>query len=443
MPVQVLTFATGLDEAEGVARRIKEAVEAKQHCYRDCAVFLRINALSRALEAAFIKHRVPFQIVRGLAFFERKENKDVLAYLRLLLNPRDDLSFQRIVNEPPRGIGKVSIEHLRAYAEPRDIGLLAACEQVVHVPEIRGKAAAALTEFAALVRDLARNVEQPAEDLIRLVLDRTGYRKMLQGSTEQEDIERLANIEELITAARQFAGEDESRTVADFLESVSLASDQDSWNEKQDSVSVMTLHAAKGLEFPVVYMVAVEDGLLPHERSRFSNDELEEERRLAFVGMTRAKQELYICHAAERDFRGRTMYAMPSSFIGELPAEGVEHLDLTSQQFGRGSAHHEWRSGSASSAAGWEDAGVRPRIHREPPAKAGPATNTAAGSTPGWSVGMLVKHEKYGIGSITSVNGSGPSRKIKVRFPDHGEKTFVADKAKLAVVAAKRGERGV
>ena len=299
-PVTVMTFENGMDEAEGIARSIRQAVASGKRTYRDFAVFLRINALSRGLETAFVKQRVPFQIVKGLAFFDRKENKDVVAYLRLLVNPRDDLSFLRTVNEPARGVGKVSLEHLRTHAEPREMSLLAAARDIAKIPAIKGKAAAALRDFAVLMDELSKKADAPPDEVIREVLDKSGYRRMLLDSTDPEDQERLANIEELITAARQFAAEDAGRTIGDFLENVTLASDVDSWNEKQDCVSVMTMHSAKGLEFPVVYLTAMEQGLLPHERSLGREDEVEEERRLAFVGMTRAKEELYLCHARMR-----------------------------------------------------------------------------------------------------------------------------------------------
>src|SRR5262249_7600782 len=304
--VRLLTFENGVEEAEGVVRRIAAAVKDGQRRYRDFAIFVRMNALSRALEQAFVKQRVPFQIVRGLAFYERKENKDVLAYLRLLLNPRDDLSFLRAVNEPPRGIGKVSLDHLQNSATPREMSLLSAAAQVEKIPEIRGKAAKGLKEFAALINGLAKQAEGPPDEVIRQVLERSGYRAVLRDSQDKEDEERLANIEELITAANQFAAEDASRTLGDFLENITLASDVDGWDDQQDCVSVMTLHAAKGLEFPVVYMVAVEQGILPHERSLAKAPEVEEERRLAFVGMTRAEEELHLCHARMREFRGQT-----------------------------------------------------------------------------------------------------------------------------------------
>jgi DNA helicase-2/ATP-dependent DNA helicase PcrA len=425
-PVTVLTFETGVDEAEAIARRIGDAVQSGQRRLRDFAVFVRINALSRALESAFINRRLGYQIVRGLAFFERKENKDVLAYLRLLLNPRDDISFLRAVNEPARGIGKVSLEHLQAYAEPRKLSLLTAAGQLDKIPAVRGKASAALRDFAKLMHDLTSLAEAPPAEVIRQVLDRSGYRRMLEGSNDPEDQERLANIEEMITAARQFSGDDPTRTIADFLENITLASDVDGWDDCQDCVAVMTLHAAKGLEFPVVYMPAVEQGLLPHERSKENKDEMEEERRLAFVGMTRAKEELYISHARSREFRGLTQYAVPSMFLDELPAQGIELVDLSATGAGTPRALDEWRSGSEAARSGWHDAGITLERLRRP---------AEAGAPSPFSEGMLVRHDTYGQGRVTEVSGYGALRKVKVRFAAHGERTFVAEKAKLAIVA--------
>ncbi len=421
-PVRVLTFDTGLDEAGGVVRRIKDAHDRTGRPYRDVAVFLRINALSRALESAFVKHGVPFQIVKGLAFFERKENRDVLAYLRLLVNPQDTLSFLRAVNEPARGVGDVSLKHLRAYAEPRELPLLAAAGEVAKIPQIKGKAAAGLRDFARIMADLQQHLEDPPDEVIRRVIEKSGYRAMLAGSKDEDDAERLANVEELITAARQFAAEDESRTIGDFLEQITLASDVDSYDERQDSVSVMTLHAAKGLEFPVVYMLAVEQGLLPHERSLANDEDVEEERRLCFVGMTRAKQELYLSYARLREFRGQALYAVPSMFLDELPhdEETVEAMDL-SHHSGGPQAPDYWRGGSAAAAEGWYDAGYTPRQRPKPDEN-------------GYAVGVIVEHSMYGRGQILDLSGHGALRRVKVRFAKAGEKTFVVDKVKLTVI---------
>ena len=303
---------------------------------------MRINALTRALEGAFIKHGVPFQIVRGLAFFERKENRDVLAYLRVLVNPEDAISFLRIVNEPIRGIGKTSLDKFQTFAANQEIGLFAAAGQVARITEIKGKAATGLRDFHKIITELRASLDLPPHELISLVLEKSGYAKMLRESTDPEDADRLANVQELVTAAHQFHAEDPTRTLIEFLEQIALSSDVDGWDEESDQVSVMTLHASKGLEFPVVYIMAVEEGLLPHERSRDKKEELEEERRLCFVGMTRAMKELTLTHSRLGEFRGQINYAIPSSFLEELPDE-VETLDLSMSRNQARSAADDWR----------------------------------------------------------------------------------------------------
>ncbi len=428
IPVATLLFETGIDEAEQVVRRIKEAVaEGKRH-YRDFAILLRVNALTRALETAFVRQRVPFQIVRGLAFFERKENKDVLAYLRLLLNPRDDISFLRAVNEPARGIGKTSLEHLQKFAEPRELSLFEAAGQVDKVPAIKGKAAAGLRNFVAVMTELRGRLEDKPDEIIRQVLERSGYLRVLEESDDKEDEDRVANVKELITAAHQFHQEDNSRTLADFLENITLASDVDGWDDKQDCVAVMTLHAAKGLEFPVVYLLACEQGILPHERSLAKDDELEEERRLAFVGMTRAEEELYLTHCRLREFRGQMNYGIPSMFLEELP-DSVAAEDLSSSGSAGPRAMDVWRSTAAPASRGWYETGAFD-------AKKSAAADAAVATAPpiGYVEGMLVQHDVYGVGRVTQVSGQGALRKVRIRFTKSGERTFLAEKAKLTVV---------
>jgi DNA helicase-2/ATP-dependent DNA helicase PcrA len=412
-------------------------VTKKEARFRDHAILLRINALSRTLESAFVKHGVPFQIVKGLAFFDRKENKDVLAYLRLLVNPADTVGFLRVVNEPPRGVGKVSLDRLVKYAADQDITLLTAAGQVNRVPDIKGKAAVGLREFHALFAELRGELENPPHEVIRAVLDKSGYRKMLADSGEEEDADRLANIEELITAAKQFYDEDTSRTLGDFLENIALASDVDGFDEQSDVVSVMTLHAAKGLEFPVVYLLACEQGLLPHERSLGKDEDVEEERRLCFVGMTRAMRQLYLCHARLREFRGQSLYAVPSMFLEELPPE-VEHIDLAAQLNTGRAAVEAWRQKLGPAAAGL---GYATRPQPLPPVV--PVRPAAAAVTTGdvdvgeLAAGQVVQHDEYGIGQVTDLSGFGALRRVKIRFAAAGERTFVADKVKLKVVRKK------
>ena len=425
--VGVLLFETGLEEADQVAIRIRQAVEKGGRHFRDFAILLRINALSRGLETSFIRQRVPFQIVRGVAFFERKENRDVLAYLRLLLNPRDNLSFLRAVNEPARGVGKTSLQHLQNYAEPREMSLLAAAEQVDKIPAIKGKAATSLKSFAHMMAELREVLEATPDEVMRKVIDRSGYRRMLKESSDTEDQERLANVEELITAAHQFHVEDNSRTIADFIENITLASDVDGWDDKQDCVAVMTLHAAKGLEFPVVYMMANEQGILPHERSLMRDEELEEERRLAFVGITRAQEELYMTYARLREFRGQTLYAVPSMFLEELPPESIETADLSSSSAQRSGAVDSYRGSTSKASQGWYETGFSKTSTQKK------SESLSVEEPTGYEVGVLVHHEAYGVGRITVVSGQGALCKLKIRFST-GERTFLAAKAKLAIV---------
>jgi DNA helicase-2/ATP-dependent DNA helicase PcrA len=419
--VQVHVYPSGTAEADDIARRIRAAVTAGQRRYRDFALLVRMNALTRALESACIQHRVPYQIVKGLAFFERKENRDVLAYLRLLVNPRDDVSFERVVNEPARGVGDKSLEHLRTYAQANELSLLSACRRVEFIPAIKGKAMTALRNFAVMMDELGEFAQAQPDEVIRQVLEKTGYRQMLLDSRNEEDQQRLANVEELITAAHQFAEEDSSRTVGDFLENITLASDLDGWDQEQDCVSIMTMHAAKGLEFPVVFLVAVEQGLIPHIRALESrkDDEVEEERRLAFVGMTRAQEELYLSCARQREFRGQTLDAVQSMFIRELPPDVVQTVDLSGR-----SPLDAYRGGGPAAEPGWREAGldiplpIPPRKRNDDP----------------FPVGSLVRHASYGEGQVVRLSGFGGTRTVTIRFRTAGEHSFRVSHVKLEVL---------
>lgn len=426
-PVTVLNFDTGEGEAEGIARRIRDAVKSGKRRHRDFAVFLRINALTRGLERAFTTFQVPFQIVKGLAFFDRKENRDVLAYLQLLLNPVNQLALERIINEPPRGIGPMTMQNLRHYAEPRELSLLEAAVQADKIPLLKPKMVKSLKDFSDMIFDLSKKTDLPPDEVIREVLDRTGYRQMLKDSKDEGDADRLANIEEMITSARQYSRENPGTGLAEFVENITLASDVDSWNQEQDTVSVMTMHSAKGLEFPVVFLAAMEQGLIPHERSLSKEDEVEEERRLAFVGMTRAREELYLSHARTREFRGQTLNAIASMFLDELPRDTLHRVDHST---GASAADH-WRSGSAASEHGWHEAGVRPKPRPIQPADLG---LTGSGPCP-YAVGMKVRHQTYGDGRVIEVSGHGLLTRVKIRFRTAGERSFIADKVKLEIVA--------
>ncbi len=430
-PVEVVTYENQEQEAEGVAVRIRDEIQAGRRSLRDFAVLVRMNALTRALEQAFIKNRIPFQIVKGLAFFERKENKDAIAYMRLLYNPRDDVSFMRVVNEPPRGIGKTSLEHLESYAKARGIGMLEAARQADFAGGLTGRAATALVKFSVLMEKLSPLASGPPDEALKQVLDQTGYREALKKG-DDPDQDHLANIEELLTATRQFAKLDPANDVPAFLENISLASDLDGFNTSQESVTIMTMHAAKGLEFPVVFLVAVEQGILPHERSLTNDAELEEERRLCFVGMTRAMQELQLSWARMREFRGRTTYTVPSAFLEEMPRE-VRRIER-----GQRRDEPDYSTDHPMDEPDWDNL---PVVKQSPKA---PAAPVSAAPPPGFTphvgeageyrAGMIVQNPEYGLGQVLEVSGHGALRKVRIRFQSHGLRVFLAAKAKLSIV---------
>jgi DNA helicase-2/ATP-dependent DNA helicase PcrA len=435
-PVRLTTYPTHKAEAEMIAVRIATALRTGQRRARDFAVFYRVNALSRTLEFALREHGIPYQIVRGLEFFQRKEIKDVLAYLYLVNNPRDDVAFLRVINTPPRGIGRTTIDRLCSQSQRYHMPLIEAARQAGLIEGLNKRAAVAVAKFVSLYDRLCETAMSPVEEILGYVLTQTGYREMLAESDDAEDQERLANIEELLTSAREFdRATPEGNYLEAFLEQVSLVSDTDDWEEENDKVTLMTLHAAKGLEFPVVFIVAVEEGLLPHERSREQLDQVEEERRLLFVGITRAEAELEISHAIYREFRGAQRMCIPSQFLMDLPRDEMdvneptgrgyqalpeegfgEHMDVDQvppdaddfspdmfSEEGSQELHHDEpviQSGIVTAAQLVEAAG-----------QMSPAVNPEL-----FELAMVVTHPQYGVGKIVALSGSRDKRTATVQF---------------------------
>jgi len=335
MPVRLARCADHKKEAESIAEEIAKELQAGHRKPSDYAICYRMNALSRNFEHALRSRKIPFQLVRGLEFFKRKEVKDVLAYLRVVFNPADTVSLARIINEPPRGIGKTTLEKLSNHAANLGVPTMDIMRNIAQFSSIAPKTRKAITQFVQMIDKLSEYSAQeyPVASLIETVLRDSGYRQHLAGSESEEDQERLENIEELLTVAHEFDDRETIETsgghtppdgqqsaLEEFLEQAALVSDVDALDQETDRVSLMTLHAAKGLEFPVVYIVAIEDGILPHERSTHELMQLEEERRLFFVGITRAEEELRLSRAERRDFRGSfAMTAILSRFLFELP----------------------------------------------------------------------------------------------------------------------------
>lgn len=313
-PVEVLQVANERAEAEGIVRRIKNAVDARFRSYQDFAILYRTNAQSRSIEEAFVRFGIPYRIVGGQRFYDRKEIKDVLAYLRLLYQPQDRVSFQRIVNVPARGIGTKSLENFYSWQAEQGLNLQAALEQVHQCASLTPKAKAGLNELGDILRS-SREVldEAPLPSLIESLLRRLDYFAYLDDRTIQAE-SRQENVRELISVAKSY----QDLGLDGFLEEVSLVSDVDSLEEGSPTVTLMTLHAAKGLEFPVVFMTGMEETIFPHSRALYDQSEMEEERRLCYVGMTRAKTELYLCYATSRLLYGGVQHNPPSRFLSEI-----------------------------------------------------------------------------------------------------------------------------
>ena len=415
-------------EAERVARGI-EALKSAGGAYGDAAVFYRVNSLSRVVEQVFIRSGIPYRVARGVEFYNRKEVKDVLAYLRLLVNPSDDVSCQRAINTPARGIGAATISRLAEMARAEGIGLLAACAKAAGAG--LGKSAAEKAErFAALMKELAAETDQPVRRIMEDVLGKTGLEESLNAAEETEDAR--ANVGELISTAAEFDANapPDAAGLADYLCQVSLASDVDHMGGGNGAVTLMTLHAAKGLEFPAVFMIGCEDGLLPFKRERDPAAErpesaarqVEEERRLAFVGMTRAMEHLTLTCARHRIVRGVTVAQAASPFLKEIGSQNVKVEDLTTPR--------PAPSPSSGATAGGFYADVRERALIE-------SAERDLSLPPGYEyikAGSLIRHPKFGLGKVLSLSQPWPETRATVHFDQWGTKKLVLAMANVELV---------
>jgi DNA helicase-2/ATP-dependent DNA helicase PcrA len=445
-PVELTVYNDEGHEARGVVAKIVQLVHEGSYTSREIAVFCRVTALTRNFEAALRAAKVPYQVVGGMSFYERQEVKDVLAYLNLMANPKDDIAFTRVVNVPPRGIGKTSLELLAERARTLGLPLLATARQAHAIPGLKDRAAGALRDFGLLMDELTALRDQTAEEVLRKLLTLTGYHDYLASegkgrgketrAQQGDGAERLANVDELVSAAREFDRDHPGGSVLDFLEEISLASAVDRWKDETGVVTLMTLHAAKGLEFPVVFIVGLEQGLLPHARSIESRSELEEERRLLFVGITRAQHELYLSHCKVREFRGQRLATIASPFLRELPDDALLVRDLSEPPRPRVQAPLAW--GREAPAATTPAPRLTTAAALAAMAAGAPSPTAGPPDLDAFRPGVLVVHPQFGIGRITSIEGAGPNRKGKVAFTLAGEKTFLLARSPLKPVAGGR-----
>jgi len=375
--------------------------------YGDMAILYRTNAQSRVLEEALIKRALPYTMVGGTKFYDRKEIKDVLAYLRVLYNPFDDLSLLRIINVPKRSIGATTVSKLQDYARENGTSLFMTLTQLHLVDSIKGKTKEKLEEFGILIFTLVTEMDDKSVlDILEAILDRTGYLYQLEESTDPQDQARAENIGELLSVAKDFQDTNPTGTVEDFLEQVALVNDVDSFEQEDSKVTLMTLHAAKGLEFPIVFLGGLEEGLFPHSRTLMNPEEIEEERRLAYVGITRAEQELYISNATTRTVFGRTSSYLPSRFIDEIPAELVDGLRAKRKV----------------------PDDIKQTVPRHMSVTSRPVTKPIIRNEviADWKVGDTAIHSKWGNGKVVNVSGEGAGMKLTIEFPTQGVRVVMA-----------------
>ncbi len=382
--IAITEFEDEQQEAQGVAQKVKELTEAGE-TLREIAVFYRVNAMSRTLEEAFIRNKIPYQIVRGVEFYSRKEIRDVLAYLKILVNPSDETALLRIINTPARGIGKTTIEKFQAYAQSHNIALYEALKKAEDIESLSKATKAKIAVFVNMLEQFKKDVVGKVAPIVERVFVESGLKKALEAAGADGE-NALENVNELISAASFYDQQAEQPTLLDYLQQTALFSDADAYDTAAERVALMTLHAAKGLEFENVFIVGLEDGLLPHERSTNDDEELEEERRLFFVGITRAKQGLYISHSRYRTIRGQTLRTIPSQFLYEL---GVNLVDTVEEE---------------------------------------------AQTTAEFAPGQLVHHKSFGLGTVKEFVDMGENSVVTVAFNTGQTKTLMLKYACLSKI---------
>ncbi|MDU4757583.1 MAG: DNA helicase PcrA [Veillonella sp.] len=405
--IQHFTAQSEHEEAAFIGDTIAKKHDIHGVPYGDMAILYRTNAQSRVLEEALIKRALPYIMVGGTKFYDRKEIKDVLAYLRVLYNPFDDLSLLRIINVPKRSIGATTVAKLQDYARANGTSLFMTLTQLHLVYSIKGKTKEKLEEFGILIFTLVAEMEdRTVLDILESILDRTGYLAQLEESTDPQDQARAENIGELLSVAKDFQDTNPSGTVEDFLEQVALVNDVDSFEQEESKVTLMTLHAAKGLEFPIVFLGGLEEGLFPHSRTLMNPEEIEEERRLAYVGITRAEKELYISNATTRTVFGRTSSYLPSRFIDEIPEELVDGLRAKRKVPDDIKRHVPQHMSVTSRPV------TKPIVRNEVIAD--------------WKIGDTAIHSKWGNGKVINVAGEGAGMKLTIEFPTQGVRVVMA-----------------
>ena len=431
------------DEALFVARTIDQ-LSREGYSHKDFAVLYRTNAQSRTVEEALLKANIPYTMVGGTKFYSRKEIRDVISYLNLIANPSDNISYERVVNEPKRGVGPGTVDKIRNFASSQEISLLDASANIMLSP-VKGKAAQAVYEFANLILDLRDRLDDySVTELVELVLKKTGYSAALAAQATLESQARIENIEEFLSVTKNFdenpdnpADETGLDKLSRFLNDLALIADTDDGDQESSEVTLMTLHAAKGLEFPVVFLVGMEENVFPLSRASEDEDELEEERRLAYVGITRAEKILYLTNANSRLLYGRTNYNQPTRFLREISSDLLNYQGLARP------ANSSFKVSYTNSDTSKFGQGMSlAQALQERKRQAAPSS-ISTGSLPfgkssqpsnpevAWAIGDIAHHKKWGDGTVLAVSGNGNSQELKINFPEVGLKKVLASIAPI------------
>jgi len=415
------------DEAQFIADTITKKNTVYCTPYGDVAVLYRTNTQSRVIEEAFMKCGIPYVIVGGLKFYDRKEIKDILSYLRVVFNPSDSVSLMRIINVPRRGLGDATINRLNEYALQNNMTLFDVVSNPDLVPGLTARAKRPLDFLGELILNLMSQVQSlSVVELVNKVMNESGYVEELQKSTDLQDENRLDNLKEFLSVAKDFATGDLEDTLEDFLGQVALVAAIDNAKMTESRVTLMTLHSAKGLEFPVVFMSGMEEGLFPHSRTLMNESEIEEERRLCYVGITRARRKLYVTNARMRTIYGRTQMFPLSRFLDEIPVQMVEKYT--------GRQNHYGFASNGSKATIVSPPSVSSVVQSPLRAPAPQTLEPKQQESNAWKVADRAQHSKWGVGTVVEVRGVGNRQELKIAFPGQGIKVVVASMAPISKV---------
>ncbi|EPY2301717.1 DNA helicase PcrA [Clostridium sporogenes] len=424
--IKVFRAYSDIDEAKFVASEMKKIIKDSDKSFNDFAVLYRTNAQSRIFEDVFMKRDIPYRLIGGLKFYDRKEIKDLMAYLKLINNPLDDISLRRIINVPKRSIGDATVKKVQEFANEMDECMYSVLLDADQILTLSQRSITSIKKFVSIMNSFIRKKDEiSVSALIKEILEETGYLKELKSSKNPDDVSRVENLKELVSAAADFEKESEDKSLGMFLEKVALVTDIDNYDENSDSVAMMTVHSAKGLEFPVVFMVGMENGIFPGTQSLSDPKEMEESRRLCYVAITRAKEQLYITSAEIRKVFGRTVAYALSDFVSEISKDLKDNVNITGEVATDKVLPKNFGIGIRSQKTNSINSYKSPNLNNEP------KNNVDSNKI---NVGSKVKHKDFGVGTIVSMNKVSDDIKLTIAFDRRGVKILMLSMAPIEAV---------